>query len=823
MKLKYYSFFSFLFFLSLSGIAQNHWSSHDINVSAKDIYIESPKKIWVTHNSELCVFNTLSNQFDTCYNSITSNLIGTPGKLIYANNRIWMTTSAGLSSFDGSVFTNYNGTNGLLSNAISDIAVDTSGQLWLGSASGVSYFNGTNFIHDNSIPVRQLAIDDSNRVFVLEKTNVANHPSFGNIYVKVDTGWQQNMITGIAPLTQGGPVINNYTLKKAGSKIVILSNSYDGGYYELSYPARIDSIKLDFNDFNRNGGATFIINDIVTDLAGKKWAMSQTANAFIYSSSDSLLEPHYLDDYRSPDNNQKIKVKDSLIVVYLYNKLFSTSILAEPNSNIIEEISINSIRTSANAIGPLFNDFINGQANFEMPKGNNSHGIYSANFLVSSKRQGDPVFKMNQRSVYQQTLELGAVNDFDGIGGVWITKVSLQQIQNHISNFAQPGYIVPDNIANWKGNGDVSAGMASQLAEFVDLNSNQIYEPALGDYPVIKGDEAIYWINHRNKLEYHGMLYGFDMPSDSALNQSLFLEYKVINRDVVGYDSIKMGMSFDFDLGNFNDDYIGCDSINNIFYAYNGDAFDESVNGNNGFGSNIPFIGVKFLSDSMDGFLTYNGSGSLINGEPSLDSQWHNYLNSNWQNGSPILFGGDGYQNTSTIPTKYMYTSAGSGWSEDTPGFGLPANAPGDRRSLAHIPYFSLQPGQTKTVSMSVGYGLKANGGRLGSLTTLIKVLDSAGVFWNDSLLTSISKNEIILDGLSMMMYPNPTEGQVYIQVSGIDERASNQLIDIYSLQGKLVKQYKLKQEVQVLNLSDLEKGIYFVRVGNAVKKLVVQ
>jgi hypothetical protein len=77
-----------------------------------------------------------------------------------------------------------------------------------------------------------------------------------------------------------------------------------------------------------------------------------------------------------------------------------------------------------------------------------------------------------------------------------IWKVSKAEILDHQANVQNPGYAVPAAIANWPGNGDTSLGIAAQLAPFIDLNGNGLYEPSLGDYPDIRGDEAVYVITN---------------------------------------------------------------------------------------------------------------------------------------------------------------------------------------------------------------------------------------------------------------------------------------------------------------------------------------
>jgi hypothetical protein len=815
-------FITALVFFSISASAQNYWTKHDLgNRVINDFLIESPTKVWITADSTLCEFNPNNNTYGTCYD--TTFLGGNPDKLIEANNRLWITTDNGLSSFDGTNFTNYTTANGLLSTTIESMAVDTSGQLWLAHGiGGVSHFNGTNFMHDSTVEAFNIAVDDSNRVFALKRF-IRIHPTLGLVSVRVDTGWQQNAASGFS--SNLAFVSTLIEVKKVGAKIVILDSRYSGGYYELSYPAQFDSTKAVWNELpNSSFNNNFRINDMELDANGRKWLVTDPTNgASIFSGVDSSLKPHFIYNLQGfSQADDLIETNGNSVFAFTDGNLYSSSIATEPNGKSTEEIDVNSIRTSANVNGPIFYDYFNSLPGFEMPKDSNSYGIFNANFMISSKKNGDSAFVMNQLDGFNLNLNIGPVNNTAGIGGAWITNITKQDIQNHITNYTQSGYIVPENIANWKGNGDVSAGMAIQLANFIDVNSNQIYEPNLGDYPAIKGDEAIYWINHKNKLEYHGMLYGFNNPTDSALNQSLFIDYKIINRDNVGYDSIKMGFLVDFDLGNANDDYVGCDSLNNVFFAYNGDSFDESTSGNNGFGANIPVVGVKFLSDSLDGFVTYNSSPGN-NGTPSSNEGWHNYLNGKWRFGQPLVYGGDGLNGpgTTSTPTKYMYS--GGNWTEDNPGGGAAANAPGDRKGLGNIPYFALQPNQSKTISMAVGYGTKANGGRLGGLNQLIKVLDSAKTTWDSAaIVLSVLESKSTETESNLILYPNPSNGSFTLKVINAQQQNESNLLEVFSVKGILVKTIEKVTPGEQLNFQELDNGMYYIRYNNAVKKLMI-
>ena len=69
---------------------------------------------------------------------------------------------------------------------------------------------------------------------------------------------------------------------------------------------------------------------------------------------------------------------------------------------------------------------------------------------------------------------------------------------------------------------------------------------------------------------------------------------------------------------------------------------------------------------------------------------------------------------------------------------------------------------------------------------------------------------------LDIEVYPNPTTGNLYIDAIGI------QKVECYSAMGQLVGVY---ENVNELNLSDLAKGVYTLRItvpqGVTVRKVV--
>lgn len=270
--------------------------------------------------------------------------------------------------------------------------------------------------------------------------------------------------------------------------------------------------------------------------------------------------------------------------------------------------------------------------------------------------------------------------------GLW--KVNRFDIANFIYNWnagnVQNGTFFPaSEILNWPAHG--TGNYSRRLAPFFDNNGDGVYNPINdGDYPLIKGDQMIWWvfndtagrINYTSAgafgVEVHASAYAFVCPniadSNRVLNYTTFYNYKIINRSTRNYDSCKIGIWVDPDLGFYSDDYIGCDVENNFGYAYNGDNYDEDLGIYPGYHSAMPAFSCPVLNgpqmsiaDGIDNnnngvidepaekalmntFGYFTNTGDAQTGNPSVSSpaQYYNYLSGRWKNNTYLTYGGAG-------------------------------------------------------------------------------------------------------------------------------------------------------------------------------------
>ncbi|SFC26576.1 hypothetical protein SAMN05421780_10466 [Flexibacter flexilis DSM 6793] len=364
--------------------------------------------------------------------------------------------------------------------------------------------------------------------------------------------------------------------------------------------------------------------------------------------------------------------------------------------------------------------------------------------------------------------------------------------------------LVDESIRNWpaKGNEFIDPakypGLQAQLiydaARFVDLNKDGIYQPDQGEFPRLPGvtdsvgnqagaDQVVFWItNDAGGKKSNGgvtppaigmeiQTEGFAYQASGPLNTMTFYRQKLINKGNVTLDSTYFAQFIDPDLGNANDDYVGCDVERGLGICYNGDNDDEGVSG---YGQNPPTIAVDFfrgaVADPNDGidndrdcevdeegelimmssFAKFtNGAGAGV-GDPNTPAQFYNFLKGRWGDGLAMTYDykvGRTPVSTSAPKTKYIFPGSSDltrGWSiggtcqnpvlTTGPNFTLSEwseatvtdNPPGDRRFVSSGGPFTLLPGAVNELTIGVVWAKANSGGALGSYNLLLQSDDIA-------------------------------------------------------------------------------------------------
>jgi hypothetical protein len=497
-----------------------------------------------------------------------------------------------------------------------------------------------------------------------------------------------------------------------------------------------------------------------------------------------------------------------------------------------QSLDHNNVACSLDDEGAFFSQLQAGLAGYEIPKNSGLKTIFAGSYWIGAQDVNGNLYMSAAKysaGGSWSAFHGGPIADASAYGtmayanayGDAIWKVSKQEILTHQANFQSPGYLVPTAIASWPGNGHANMGIASILAPFIDVNHNGLYEPALGDYPDIRGDEAVYIIMNDNSyqpdgnqlgIELHAMFYQYS--TGNYLNNTTFLNLRAINRSNKNYYNYRQALFLDFDIGNYSDDHVGCDPSNRLLYAYNGDDFDESDGGQIGYGANPPCQGVLCLSHPLESAGRLTGSMDagmntsfdttawlLMNGQNSDSSYWMNPLTNT---ATQFLY--DGNPN---LPNT---------WSEVSSN-----NSPGDRRGMLCISE-ALFP-QNSTVCSDYAFVYDRSGDRLNNVQQVINIggallnsYQSGGNYPCLSTAFNDLTDETLLPN-QLVVRPNPSHGKIHLTWNNIQAEH----LEIRTMHGALVYAESIENmSATDIDISELPRGIYFIQIGTHMQRVIL-
>lgn len=304
---------------------------------------------------------------------------------------------------------------------------------------------------------------------------------------------------------------------------------------------------------------------------------------------------------------------------------------------------------------------------------------------------------------------------------VW--HVTRTMIDEHLAHFNEPGYVPAESILNWPAHCTFE-NTAANLAPFYDVNGDGRYNALDGDYPLIRGDEAVFSIFndagiHSESggdplgIEIHCMAYAFNEPGDDAMQNTIFVHYDIFNRSAATYEATYIGMWSDFDIGYGDDDYLGCDVSRGLYYGYNGQENDapgtgcfsgvppaqgcvilagpwqqvDEIDNMSRDDANWHFIADDTISNQaingygfgdgvidnerigMTNFMYYENAIYGDNGTPREAIHYYNYLRSYWKSGLHAKYGGNGASyGISDVDCSYMFPGDSDPWYWGTNG-----------------------------------------------------------------------------------------------------------------------------------------------------------
>jgi hypothetical protein len=419
-------------------------------------------------------------------------------------------------------------------------------------------------------------------------------------------------------------------------------------------------------------------------------------------------------------------------------------------------LDINNVRARINLGQSSWWDLI-GSASYEVPKGSGKHCFFTGSLWVGGIDEQGQIrgaaarFRQVGQDFWPGPLDSnGQIDSVSCTENDRIYKLNKWQVAEFRVRYNEAGYVIPDDILEWPATGNVFA-QTDAKAPFIDVNQNGIYEPTFGDYPAfafdepadvdfhLLGDQCLWWVENDQgnvHTETQGEPMGLEMQfmayaysTCDPLNDQTFYRSKFINKGDHPFHDVYIGQWVDADIGYANDDYVQCEVMRSIGFAYNGFAVD-GTGGPMQYGPHPPAAGIGILrgpfADSNDGvdndrdgiideagerlamshFVYHNNiGGNPAQQDPQTMEDYYNYMRGIWKDGTPMCYGMTGHPAggcDTGVEADFMFPGDsdplgfGTGgipqpiWTEQTSG-----NVPLDRRFLLSVGPFSLAVSDT--------------------------------------------------------------------------------------------------------------------------------
>ena len=584
-------------------------------------------------------------------------------------------------------------------------------------------------------------------------------------------------------------------------------------------------------------------------------------------------------------------MKKAILIVFTFfafQTFYSQSNCSSPSANAL--LSANNIGI---VIGPSGNtgfDHLSLQAGYEAPIGQNTYSIFAMSSWIGGvtanqelrfagqlyRQSGDSYWAGPLPADGSLSLSSSVCEDFDKIWDITRAEVDLHReyfsrlefdAMNGTTTASDPpfdnGYTIPDNLWEWPAN-NVDPLYEFNLAPYIDVNGDDVYDPNDGDYPAfyypdlgapdldyhLFGDVALWWVfndfgNIHQELaadamgvEFQCTAYAFS--NVSGLENTVFFRKKVTNRSTESYSNTYLSQWVDGDLGCYQDDYIACNVEQSLGITLNGDEMDENCAGALGYGINPPAVGTDILrgplADENDGidnnlngevdeegefwtmskFSFFENSTSPVSGNPSVGIHAYNLMRGFWKNGQQMTFGEDG-TSVSAEPCSFAFPGdsdsgnvgtngqdQGFEWTESSAG-----NAPGDRRYIQSAGPFTFEAGETVYTHSAVVWAQSEDA----SDPFSIDALEESDVFVQDMF---DDEFEGLISGILLpeskklcnLKVRNGSSGEISFNINSNE----NYTISLFDLQGKKVFSESVFGN-EVFNHSNLNAGIYLLQL----------
>lgn len=502
----------------------------------------------------------------------------------------------------------------------------------------------------------------------------------------------------------------------------------------------------------------------------------------------------------------------------------------------------NQIKAEIFTGGLNFYDGSSGIPTFEYPKDSGKFTIFCSALWIGGKNQGNlhlagERYHGNGRDYYPGPVMNPTLYATEVINWNKVWKINKSEIDFHIAHWNDVGYTVPASISQWPVYANPSLGINYFLAPFKDVDGDTAYIPSNGDYPDIRGDQAIYFIfndsvyqhtetgGKRLGVEVHAMAYAYD--TDSLLTKTVFMNYLVYNRSNRVYDSLYMGLFTDIDIGYAQDDYIGCDTTIATYFGYNGDSIDGSGQPI-AYGNNPPVQAITFLNQNLNSFVALNNTGgSQMITDPDVAPEYYSLMSNNFCLDTASFTWGMGHPGPLyAYCSKYMFP----GYPNDSSLFceyGL-GNSPYDRRGVGFTGPMTLLPGQyvafdAAYITVDSGFAKSSGFPNVDNMLATVPLIrdyfdNNFPQDGNDLALGIESDNYNIPSQFNV--YPNPTNNKITFTTNLSKTKLRLEILDI---NGRLIQSYECKSSKKEMDISNYKNGVYILKISTSEQSSFVK
>jgi hypothetical protein len=465
--------------------------------------------------------------------------------------------------------------------------------------------------------------------------------------------------------------------------------------------------------------------------------------------------------------------------------------------DFFQSIDANNLDMALSNVGSYAFAEISGSAGLIYPKGTPSAVVFAAGIWLGAIVDGAPrVTVADYAFEYQPGSAVGAMPEPPN--NPWLHVYKLHRV------YADPGerdLVLADYntfavsrgapIVNVLPDGSLSIrGDQMCWAVYNDLDASVHDSPSGATNPL--------------QVEVAQTTWAYDRPG--PFGNSVFIEFKIINRGPILLTDMHLGLWVDPDLGGFTDDLVGCEPTRSLGYCYNENNTDLE------YDTTPPAVGVDLLqgpfSTALGHRLPMTAFTGFTNGtDPVSANDSFNLMHGLDRSGNPI-------HDPSSNVTTFMFTGdpvAATGWLDP---------AGNDKRFLLSSGPFTMPGGSVQTVVLVV---LVSQGtDRLDSVARLRADDDLVQTAFDTGTLGSLGAPVPTAGPLALdRVYPNPARNDLGLAL--VLPAAGEASVELLDLAGRRVLERSLgtlsagPHAVSLAGATGaLSPGVYFLRLTHA-------